>query len=203
MQRACEGVAIAAGLGGLEWATLRQIHSTEIKEAKGGGCLGEADGLWTGQPGVALAIQTADCVPLLLMDKGLRRVAAVHAGWRGVWGGIVQLQLQLWLRGGTQPKDIEIALGPSIGPCCYEVDEEMGRRFAQRWGEGVISKPRGMPKPRLHLAEALRLELLSLGLASSQVEAAGVCTFCDRRFHSYRREGGRAGRQLSWVVCRF
>jgi len=208
MLGACERAAFAAGLEGVRWAILRQTHSTEVRKAEGlgegrGVCLGEADALWTEEAGVGLAVQTADCIPILLLDRRRRRIAAVHAGWRGTWGRIIWEQLALWYKEGSRPSDIEAALGPSIGPCCYEVDEALAQQFAGRWGGGVLKQPEGASKPRLNLVEALELDLMEVGVLPLHIQRAELCTYCDTRFHSYRREKGRAGRQLSWVVCRF
>ena len=188
------------------WAFVKQVHGVALKRAEGLGagevhCLGEADGVWTAQPGLALGIQTADCVPLLLMDKKQRRVAAVHAGWRGVWGRIGVAMLQAWQQEGSHPEDIQVALGPCIGPCCYEVSEDLAQQFLQRWGAQVVQNPVGAKGPSLDLAKALELDMVGAGLSPKQLQSAQLCTSCDMRFHSHRRAQGRAGRQLSWVQC--
>ena len=203
--KACRRLNALVGLEeATAWAFLHQVHGVAIQRAEGLGpgeacCLGEADGVWTEQPGLALAVQTADCVPLLFWDSRRRRVAAVHAGWRGIWGRIVWQQLQAWFQAGSRPGDIAVALGPCIGPCCYEVSEELAQPFAQRWGEAVVCKTRGAPRPFLDLAKALELDLLYAGVLPEKLQYARVCTFCDVRFHSFRRAQGRAGRQLSWI----
>ncbi|MCL2013123.1 MAG: peptidoglycan editing factor PgeF [Cystobacterineae bacterium] len=208
MAQSCERLSMLAGLKEAPWAVLKQVHGVEIKKAEGLkagvlSCLGEGDGVWTEQPGVVVAVQTADCVPILMKDGRRRRVAAVHAGRRGVWGRIAWAQLEVWLKEGSALEDIEVVLGPCIGPCCYEVDEEMAASFAQRWGMEVLSQGKNTLKPTFHLAKALEVDLLGFGLLPSQVERSPLCTFCDSRFHSYRREQGKAGRQLSWVRCSF
>jgi len=212
MAQNCKQLSLEAGLGEeVAWAFLNQVHGVQLKKAQGLGkgeirYLGEADGLWTEQPGVALAVQTADCVPVLFLDSHRRRVAAVHAGWRGVWGRIVLELLNTWHKEGSRLEDIQVALGPCIGACpygCYEVSEALAQQFSARWGQAVLCKAEGALKPALDLAKALELDMLGAGVLPEKLQNAHVCTFCDTRFHSFRREKGNAGRQLSWVLCSF
>jgi len=204
LAQACRRLGALAGLPeATPWAFLKQVHGVALQKAEGlkagqAHCLGEADGLWTEQPGVALAVQTADCVPILLLDKRRRRVAAVHAGWRGVWGRILPKQLELWAKEGSLPGDIQVALGPYIGPCCYEVSEDLARQFSTRWGAAVLP-PREGAGPRVDLAKALEEDLWEAGVLPEHLQSARLCTSCDGRFFSHRRQQGRAGRQLSWV----
>jgi len=203
--QACKRLGTLAGLGEeTSWAFLKQVHGVALQKAQGlkpgqALCLGEADGVWTEQPGVALAVQTADCVPVLLLDKRRRRVAAVHAGWRGVWGRILPKQLELWAKEGSLPGDIQVALGPCIGPCCYEVSPELAKQFSTRW-EAAVLPPREGAGPRVDLAKALEQDMLEAGVLPEKLQKAQVCTFCDGRFYSHRRTQGGAGRQISWVL---
>ena len=169
-------------------ASLRQIHSGTCLAVAESGCAGDGDGLITAVPGLALSIRTADCYPILLADTRTRSIAAVHAGWRGTAAGIVREAIskmkELY---GVEPGSVVAAIGPGIGECCYEVGEEVARRFGlERAG-------------RVDLASANRQMLIDAGLAVSQIETLGVCTFCDSRFYSFRREKDKAGRMISFI----
>ena len=158
------------------------------------------DGLATGRPGVALAVRTADCVPVLLVEREGRAAAALHAGWRGTVGGIASVGVRLLReRFGVEPAALVAALGPAIGACCYEVDAALARRFADRFGRDVVRRDRG-PRPHVDLIAANRVGLVEAGLSPDAVEALDRCTRCrDDLFPSYRREGEAAGRLWSFV----
>lgn len=152
---------------------------------------GEADGMYTEQPGLLLSIATADCVPILLARADGRAVAALHAGWRGAVGGIVGQFAALLRERGDDPSNWVAALGPSAGACCYEVGEEVIAQFRERFDlprEAVV--PRGR---YLDLSGIVRTLVKRAGFA--QVSAAAECTMCHREhddapftFHSYRRD---------------
>jgi polyphenol oxidase len=170
--------------------TLKQIHSATCVFAEGrSGALGEGDALLDNTPGSTLAIKTADCVPILLVDERLRAVAAVHAGWRGTVAGIAQRAVAaMRQRFGSSPADLHAALGPAIGKCCYEVGPEVAIHFGAHG------------RARVDLTDANRGQLLAAGLSENHIYAAGLCTMClPEQFHSYRRDGGAAGRMYSFV----
>lgn len=176
-------------------ATLRQVHSAVCVSAEGrAGCLGEGDALLEHTPGRLVAVKTADCIPLLLADERNRVVAAVHAGWRGTAARIAQAALRaLGERYGTRPQDLYAALGPCIGPCCYEVGPEVAAAFGL---------PRNGPV-KLDLAEINRRQLREAGVAAGRVVVAGMCTRCrGAEFHSFRRDRERAGRMFSAIGIR-
>jgi len=176
-----------------DMASLEQIHSSEPLVAdRPSGCVGQGDALLTRRPGVAVSVRTADCFPILLADRHCRVVAAVHAGWRGTAARIVVVVLEkMRAQFGSAPGDVFAAIGPGIGVCCYQVGPDVALRF-QLHGQ-----------VRLDLAAANRNQLLQAGVPGIQVEMPSVCTFCDAgRFHSYRREGERAGRQISFIEIR-
>jgi copper oxidase (laccase) domain-containing protein len=104
-----------------ELATVRQVHGTDVLRAPLGDREACADALWTSQAGLAVAVHTADCVPILLIDQGSRGVAAVHAGWRGSAARIAEHAVRVFGSAiGAAPRDLAAAVGPHIGPCCYE-----------------------------------------------------------------------------------
>jgi len=172
-----------------ELASLKQIHSDLVLVADHPGVCGEGDSLVTNRPGLALSIRTADCYPILLADTRNRAVAAIHAGWRGTAAHIVVKTLErMTSEFGTTPSDVYAAIGPGIGVCCYEVGEEVARHF----GCDV--------RTHLDLASENRKQLETAGVPPQNIEALGVCTFCDaERFFSYRREKEKAGRMTSFI----
>jgi len=170
-------------------ASLKQIHSANVLHVSGVGCAGEADALITNEPGIAVSVRTADCYPILLVDPAHRAIAAIHAGWRGTAGQIVEQTLhRMGSEFGTKPAQVMAAIGPGIGECCYEVGAEVAARF-------------GVDGPaRLDLARINREQLIAAGVPASQIDSIGGCTFCDAgRFFSYRREKDAAGRMISFA----
>jgi len=170
--------------------TVKQIHSADCVFAEGRrGNLGQGDALLDNTPGSALAVKTADCVPILLADERLRAVAAVHAGWRGAVAGIARRAVEsLVERFGTNPADLHAALGPAIGQCCYEVGPEVAAHFG-RAGRAHID-----------LLEANRAQLRSVGIPANRIYPACLCTMCRAdEFHSYRRDKEAAGRMYSFI----
>ncbi|HZR82778.1 MAG TPA: polyphenol oxidase family protein [Candidatus Binatia bacterium] len=169
---------------------------------------GDADALLTDRPGLAVAVATADCVPVLIAAPGARVVAAVHAGWRGTLAGIVPTVVdELRSRRGVPATELRVALGPSIDGCCFEIEREIAARFADRFGDEMWSawrdgRPRDdVPRGTLDLRAVNRRLLLAAGVPDAAIEFVGPCTFCgDAGFASYRRDGATAGRQLSWIA---
>ncbi|HEV2998583.1 MAG TPA: polyphenol oxidase family protein [Solirubrobacteraceae bacterium] len=202
----------ALGLGAL--AHSRQVHGTVVRRvgADGGGGLGdEADGHVTDVRGVGVMVLTADCLPVALGAPGA--VAMLHAGWRGIAGGVLEEGVRA-LRGmgrtptgvrrgsvmsegspagittsEVSPSGIVAVIGPGAGPCCYEVGEEVHEAFGGRRREGR----------RLDLRGIARERLLAAGV--SRVEVVQRCTICDERMFSHRRQGPEAGRQagIAWL----
>jgi polyphenol oxidase len=171
-------------------ATLRQIHSADCVEARGRqGVLGEGDALLEDTPGNAVAVKTADCIPILLADDRTRAVAAVHAGWRGTVAGIAARAVEaMRARFGAHPADLRAAIGPGIGACCYEVGPEVAAQFGR---EGRV---------RIDLAAENRRQLEEAGVP--WIAVAGMCTMCNPEFHSFRRDGEAAGRMYSFAGLR-
>ena len=158
----------------------------------------------TRERGIAIGIETADCVPILLLDPEVPAVGAVHAGWRSTFRKIVQKAVQkMQAEFGCQPSRMLAAIGPAIGPECYEVDEPvMGplREAFPFWRD--VASSRGNDKWGLDLPKLNRLELVRAGLADKNVHGLGLCTSCRRDlFYSYRVEG-RTGRMLSVVMIK-
>jgi YfiH family protein len=178
-------------------ATLHQVHSDSIIAAEGrSGCLGEGDGLVENTPGVSVAVKTADCIPVLIVDPRNRAVAAVHAGWRGTVRNIAARAVaEVHSKFSSHAKDLHVAIGPGIGKCCYEVGPAVGQQF--RDYDTTLSDI--THAVHLDLAELNRRQLSEAGVPAAQIYTALLCTRCHSEFHSYRRDKQDAGRMLSMV----
>ena len=171
-------------------ASLKQIHSNVAHVAdRLTGCVGEGDALLTDNAGLTVSVRTADCYPILLADPEHHAVAAIHAGWRGTEAGIVGEAIgRMRNVYGSRAEALYAAIGPGIGVCCYEVGEEVARKF------GMESAG------RLDLAAENRRQLIAAGLPEAQISTVTGCTYCNAdRFFSYRREGEHAGRMISFI----
>jgi YfiH family protein len=174
-------------------AWLKQIHSSTALPAAAGAC-GEGDGLFTEASGLALAVVTADCVPVLLAASS-GRIAAAHAGWRGIAGGVLAATLKAAAGG---PEERWTAwIGPAIGACCYEVGEEVAEQVVAA-SAPEVARVGAAGKPHLDLARAVRIQLERLGVR--EVIEVPACTRCDSEsLWSYRRDGRGAGRNLAYI----
>jgi YfiH family protein len=181
---------------GLGFARVRQVHGDRVVPLDAGGppCE-EADAVTTAAPGVAACVSVADCVPVLLADPRSGAVAAVHAGWRGSLARIAARAVEALVRAhGARPEELLAAVGPSIGPCCYEVSEDLARQFREAFGDAALPAPR-----RLDLWHANAAALAEAGVRRADVLRR--CTSCEReRFFSHRRDRGRTGRQVGFVA---
>ena len=179
--------------------TLRQIHSAEVHLADAlGDREREGDALITDRPGLCVGVRTADCVPLLILDTSTHAVAAVHAGWRGTAAAIVTRTLARFTDlYQSRPADLQVAIGPCIRACCYQVSEDVAARFSA-WPSSVVPQANG--KPHIDLAAANRAQLVAAGLDPATIFDSGLCTSCSvDRFFSFRREPQNPGRMLSSI----
>jgi YfiH family protein len=157
----------------------------------------DADALVARHVGMAVAVRVADCVPVLLASPVTGHVAAVHAGWRGVAQGILAEALREL---DETPRRVVAAVGPSIGPCCFEVGEEVAEAIAAASHPSVVLRAPG-EKPKVDLWRAVEHQLEGLGVRT--VDSMRRCTRCDaERFYSFRRDGQRSGRLLGVIVAR-
>ena len=193
---------IANLLGLSESRLLKQIHSGSVvllddKTTETAGI--EGDALVTHLKRYGVAVATADCVPILLASDDARVVAAVHAGWRGTLSEIIVNTIGVIRdRYGIEPENLKAAIGPSIGKCCYEVGEEVGTRFADKYTDtGEYLAYKGNGKYILDLRAANKLLLKREGV--SEIEVLDVCTKCSEDYYSYRGDGKGTGRQLSVI----
>jgi len=184
---------------------MRQVHGAEVFVAGRNGkdlsapSSPEADIAVSDDPALALSVRTADCVPVLLADRRTGAVAAVHAGWKGTAAGAAMVAVRaLASRFGTSASDIVAGVGPSIGPCCYEVGPDLTRHFSAH--PDAASWFSRDAKPRLDLWRATRDQLVRAGVAAAQIQVCALCTFDHPRlFHSYRRDGAGAGRLVAAI----
>ena len=199
-------VAEEFGISPDRLVTVNQVHGESIVRVEETNYQGlrsaEADALITVERGLAIGVETADCVPILLADPSIPAVAAVHAGWRSTVKRIVgKTVARMQQEFGCDPARMLAAIGPSIGPECYEVDEPvMGpvRQNFPSWQKAA--SPRGGGKWGLDLAALNRIDLLEAGLAPAAVYSLALCTSCNPgMFYSFRREG-RTGRMLSVIM---
>ncbi|MFN7697357.1 MAG: polyphenol oxidase family protein [Deltaproteobacteria bacterium] len=172
-----------------------------------------ADALFAQTPAVAVGVRTADCVPVLVGDEGTGAVVAIHAGWRGAIDGVVPAALGVLASRGGRPDRWIAALGPHIRVASFEVGEDVadaieralprasGARAAELAGP-ILERSRG-PRPHASLATLVLAQLLEAGLSEDHIDDVGGDTWAEpSRFHSYRRDGARSGRQLSVIVAR-
>ena len=197
---AAEAAALLAPRGlGAQPAFAKQVHGAVVLRAERAGLAGHGDALATARRGLPLAISTADCLPIVLYDARAGRLAAVHAGWRGTVQSVARAAVADLVGAGSAAGDLVVAIGPSIGPCCYEVDAPVTERFEaafpgawQAW-----MTPKGPGKWMLDLWQANLDQLTGAGVRPDRVDSLGLCTGCrpDLLF-SYRRERG-AGRLVT------
>jgi len=177
--------------GGATLARCSQVHGRDVvrQTTAPNGARREADGIATNLPGVAAVVLTADCLPVALCAPGA--VAMVHAGWRGLAAGVLDEGLAA-LRdvGATGP--VAAAIGPGAGGCCYEVGDEVREAFAD--------VPEAMLGRNVDLKAVATARLRAAGVEA--VHDSGLCTMCDGRFFSHRRDHGTTGRQggVAWLA---
>jgi YfiH family protein len=196
----------ALGLPRMSIITAKQVHGdTVLKVSRGDDKLaGVGDGLMTDASNLCVGVMAADCVPLLFVEPARKIAAAVHAGWRGTAAGIAPRAVALMKEAyRIDPTALHVAMGPSIGPCCYEVGPEVEAQIAANWSTELKHawKPDGA-KGRLDLRALNEAQLLGAGIPRSHIQKIGPCTACNvETYFSYRKEG-KSGHQLSFIGWR-
>ena len=185
-------------------ARLNQVHGNVVHVATHDNVAirPPADGSVTAEPGMMLGIFSADCVPILMVDAKRKIAGAMHAGWRGVITDIASAGVNAMAQLGARVSDIRAAMGPSIGPCCFEVDADLGDRFGCEIAGARQHVRAGRPgKAFIDLREIVRDQLERAGLAPANITSVGPCTRCaSDRFFSRRAAGGKiTGLQMSFV----
>lgn len=196
---------------------LKQTHSTKgyfVKEGLPAEALAEeGDYLITQTPGLAIGVITADCLPIVLYDEINNAIAVIHAGWRGAVDGIISNAISMMKkRCGTRSNDLCAYFGPSAQSCCYEVGEEFLEAFVpirrlerSRMGTNAYQSFFIKRNGKLYFdnSQFCVSQLIELGLRSENIDRKNnVCTICNHKYHSYRRDGNKSGRQLTAVVLR-
>jgi hypothetical protein len=220
-------VASAVGVGADHFGRLHQVHGAAVvvykrDESSPAGAIPTADIAITDDHNVAVAVQTADCLPLLLVDRQRGAVAAAHAGWRGLAAHVPETTVgKLSASFGSNPADLLVAAGPAIGACCYEVGEDVRAKFADagftaaqldRWfREQPLMLPDNPPMPTLPADRrpdhwffdgwsCMREQLEAAGVPAGQIFLSELCTAShDAAFCSYRRDGKAAGRMAGVI----
>lgn len=194
-------LAAHAGFDVDDLQMMRHVHGTNVWRV--GEPLpepAEFDGLVTDQVGPVLTTFAADCVPLLFADPVARVCGSAHAGWRGTVAGVAPRVVARMGELGARPADVRVALGPSIGPCCFEVGPEVVEAFRAAFGDVPGMVVRGPHKDHVDLRVALTAGLTAVGVAPAHIDAAPPCTRCDaERFYSYRRDGQAGGILMGFI----
>ena len=194
---------LAYGFGLRGMVFMRQVHGREVRAVSTPPKKPpECDALVSREPGLGLLVQSADCVPILFWDSGRHAAAAVHAGWRGTVKGVAQAAVaEMARRYGSEVADLNVAIGPAIGGCCYEVGEDVVDAFAAAHSDETdLFQPGPRGRPHLDLVLANRKQLQSMGIPEEQIYAASLCTACHvDRLYSYRKEGKGVGRLMGVI----
>ncbi|MBI5452692.1 peptidoglycan editing factor PgeF [Candidatus Gottesmanbacteria bacterium] len=200
--------------------TAEQIHSDKvaiIKDDKAKFIKGY-DGLVTNKP-LLLGIRTADCLPIFFFDPKKKVTAAIHAGWKGLYEGIIINALNKMIKLGSSPMNLKVAVGPHIQVCCYRVSRKRFLKFQKllsiqhtpsrsrfatpgRWPNGLLpgeSRKKSSTFWYLNLSRIASLQLESLGILPDNIEISKVCTSCDNKYWSFRRDGKIAGRMINII----
>jgi len=173
--------------------TVKQVHGVNLVQVKDARRDVEADGILTNVPGDHALILVADCAPVLLARRDSAMVGAVHAGWRGAVAGIASRAVALM---GTS--DVVVAIGPCIGPCCFEVGPEVAEAAAKVGGSDVVI-PRAGGNPHVDLAGIVAADLEKAGVSARHIDILRICTRCTSEFFSHRRDHGVTGRQAGLI----
>lgn len=180
---------VAAHLGAASISSVDQVHGVDIVPHARASKAVPADGILIENKGQFGLVTVADCAPVLVARRDGKAACAVHAGWRGAVGRIASLAVA---RLGTQ--DVVVAVGPCIGPCCFEVGSEVVAAVLQVAGEGAILRFEGR-KPHVDLAAVVQADLVSAGVPPRAIEVISRCTRCHADLFSHRRDKGVTGRQ--------
>lgn len=170
-----------------------QVHDNNIELAVAGKVHKRTDGLFTADPSVVLSLQVADCAPVFFHHSGSGYRGLVHAGWRGLAAGVLVEGAGFLTAQGVDLDQVQVAIGPTIEMVCYEVGREVVERFP-----ATVWRSNAQGRYQLDLVAASQEQLSAAGIPEENIRSVGVCTVCDSRCHSYRRDGERAGRMVAF-----
>ncbi len=202
-----ELITSALGMPGARIKTVTQVHGDDIyvlREPDAARPHNGYDAIMTDLRRVPIGVLTADCAPILLYDPKRAAIAAVHAGWAGTVKGIAGKAVsEMGNHFGSRPENLFASIGPSIGPCCYEIDSKVFdplERYMPDYAAELVTDSR--PEHWfLDLWKANRRILERAGMRSERIYVFGVCTACNpEKFYSHRKSGGRAGRMMALAV---
>ena len=170
----------------------KQVHSNKIDICAKSGNINDTDGLITSNKELVLSIQVADCIPIYLFDTKKFNIGLVHAGWRGVHSGIIENSITRMKELDSKPTDIKVLLGPSIRQCCFEVGPEVSKLFGNKFQQKGKED-----KTQLDLQGVVVEKLLNKDIQSKNIIDINECTCCSDKYHSFRRDGDKAGRMIA------
>ncbi len=180
-----------------QFAIPEQIHSTKVQYVNSPGNYNKVDGLITDNPNIMLTLKVADCVPIYLYIPDSKIIGLVHSGWRGTVNGIIENTIYLISTITEYIKNIRILLGPAIGFCCYEVCSEVADGFTKNAKKRIDNR-----KWHIGLHEEIIIRLVKMGISRNNIKKSDICTFENMHYHSYRRDGLKAGRMIAFMGIR-
>ncbi len=189
-------------LNGRTLVRLKQVHGARVVkiDETSQGVEWAADACWSETSDLVLCVLVADCLPIVLSDQKGSFIAAVHAGWRGTAEKITVNMIQALKSAGKDVAEFRVALGPAIGPCCFEVDARVAQKLktSTRAGIGLEKSAHG-DKYQANLWHINKQQLLECGVPSQGIDVVRECTKCSKKYYSYRRDGGITGRQSGLI----
>ena len=194
-----DDVSRAIGVISARVRRAKQVHSARVVVVENEPTESiEADAL-VSRGGFGVAVQTADCVPVLVGDRSTGAVCAIHAGWRGVVGGVIPNAVEALT---AVRENLVVAIGPCIGPCCFEVGADVAEQIVGQSDSSVVRR-RAAEKAFVDLRLAAHIQLARAGISDDRVEDVAKCTYCEKDlFFSYRRDGANGGRLISAIAPR-
>ena len=204
----CFSIAKQIGFAPENLVVPQLIHSTGVKWVETPGKYSGIDGIITSKTNLILSLKVADCVPVYFFEPQKNITGLVHSGWRGTVNGIITKTIELMYKQGAEVQKILVYLGPAIGICCYEVDEEVAHKFDSEakmklrnacppFSVDQNDQRRGKWKVGLH--EQISLQLAAVGILEENIQTSDMCTYESQDCHSYRRDGENAGRMFAFM----
>ena len=187
-------IAEEVGLSTKSFAVPEQVHSNRVKWVEKSGKYRGVDGLITSNLNILLTLKVADCVPIYLYDSLSGIFGLVHSGWRGTTSGIIPNTMELFLQRGADIANTRIYLGPAIGVCCYKVDVDVANLFDYEAKMKLVDQ-----SWKVDLHKQIRMQLIELGILSSNIHSSELCTFESNCCHSYRRDESTSGRMYAFM----
>lgn len=170
----------------------KQVHSSNVTICTKAENINNSDGIVTTRKELVLSIQVADCIPIFLFDKQNQNIGLVHGGWRGVHSGVIENSITRMKELDSKPTDIKVLLGPSIRQCCFEVGPEVSKLFDYKF-----QKKGNVDKTQLDLQGVVVKKLVNMNIQSNKIIDINECTCCSDKYHSFRRDGEKAGRMIA------